>query len=382
MPLQPRLPNSALRIDGVQTLDETKSGTPVVRLLMRSRSRIILVATTCVPLAGLIWWNLGPDPPRQPTLSLDKSEASLGRVLPGESLHAEFHIRNTGSAPLVISNLQSSCGCAPPRLEKSEIQPNGEALLTIAFLARPYAGRFAHVVSFDANDPRAAKVHVTVSATAEWPVEANPVQIHLTGIPRGVATSADLQLYSPNGAPFQVVNIETTVPWIRTLSDDASANRTSSRYKIEIVGQEYGPFSESITFITSSEKRSRVIVPVTGEVVAPRRITPERIVLGAIQSGAVKGIRLILHSDFEGATIKRMAINDPEWSIERWDQSPLNMHTILIQADVRLPKSAGYRRGILSVLPCDAESPLEVPIAGFFPIKSTRIIMGRRKTDS
>ena len=56
-----------------------------------------------------------------PRLEFEPTELHLGRTYLGEAGHGSFKIWNRGEAPLVISDIQKSCGCAVvARLERSD----------------------------------------------------------------------------------------------------------------------------------------------------------------------------------------------------------------------------------------------------------------------
>ena len=48
---------------------------------------------------------------KQAVITFDKKEHDFGSLLQGEVVTYSFHFTNTGDAPLLISSVNSSCGC-------------------------------------------------------------------------------------------------------------------------------------------------------------------------------------------------------------------------------------------------------------------------------
>lgn len=57
----------------------------------------------------------GLDRDRIPVISFKDSIYEAGKITQGEFIYHTFSFTNTGKAPLVISNVDGSCGCTIPR---------------------------------------------------------------------------------------------------------------------------------------------------------------------------------------------------------------------------------------------------------------------------
>ncbi|MDR1671477.1 MAG: DUF1573 domain-containing protein [Alistipes sp.] len=51
----------------------------------------------------------------------------IGRVREGETVQYNAHLRNTGSEPLVVKEISTSCGCTSVEYEKRPIAPGTES---------------------------------------------------------------------------------------------------------------------------------------------------------------------------------------------------------------------------------------------------------------
>jgi hypothetical protein len=74
----------------------------------------------------------------------------FGKVPQGTPVTHEFKFTNTGKAPLVITNVQASCGCTTPSWTREPIQPGGSGHVKATYNASN-AGAFDKTVTVTAN---------------------------------------------------------------------------------------------------------------------------------------------------------------------------------------------------------------------------------------
>ncbi len=60
----------------------------------------------------------------------------IGSVRAGEVVRYDARLRNTGTEPLVIKNISTSCGCTQVEYEKQPIDPDGEGVFSFRFDSR------------------------------------------------------------------------------------------------------------------------------------------------------------------------------------------------------------------------------------------------------
>jgi hypothetical protein len=69
----------------------------------------------------------------QTTFSLSDTAISLGKMTEGEKRTAVYSIKNTGTNPLLISNIITSCGCTAPTYPKQPLLPGDSAAIELQF---------------------------------------------------------------------------------------------------------------------------------------------------------------------------------------------------------------------------------------------------------
>ena len=74
----------------------------------------------------------------------------FGKIKQGVPQTHEFRFTNSGKQPLVITNVQASCGCTTPAWSKDPIPPGAEGFIKATFNAASMGG-FTKTVTVMAN---------------------------------------------------------------------------------------------------------------------------------------------------------------------------------------------------------------------------------------
>ena len=68
-----------------------------------------------------------------PVIEFEKEIHDFGKVIQGEKVSYGFKFKNTGKSDLVISQVNTSCGCTVPKFSKEPIKPGEERVITVKF---------------------------------------------------------------------------------------------------------------------------------------------------------------------------------------------------------------------------------------------------------
>ncbi len=104
----------------------------------------------------------------KPAIRWQKTQHDFGQIKQSVPVTATFEFVNTGSAPLVISQVQGSCGCTATEYSKEPIQP-GKSSKIVATYNAAVPGAFHKTVtvttSADAGAPQVLALQGTVVET-------------------------------------------------------------------------------------------------------------------------------------------------------------------------------------------------------------------------
>jgi hypothetical protein len=98
-------------------------------------------------------------------LELDKTVHDYGTIARKSNGDCEFIVKNMGSQPLVLTNVQSSCGCAVPDWPHKPI-PSGESRAIKVTYDTKRVGTFSKSIKIFSNSPGSPHV-VNIKGTVE-----------------------------------------------------------------------------------------------------------------------------------------------------------------------------------------------------------------------
>ena len=70
---------------------------------------------------------------KKPEITFEKTVIDYGTINKGEDGIREFVFRNSGNAPLIISNVKSTCGCTIPKKPEKPILPGESEKIQVKY---------------------------------------------------------------------------------------------------------------------------------------------------------------------------------------------------------------------------------------------------------
>jgi hypothetical protein len=100
-----------------------------------------------------------------PVIAWEKSTFDFGDVPQGDKVEHTFKFKNTGTEPLIITNVQVTCGCTTPKgWARDPIAPGQSGEITIAFNSLGKFGKQNKVVTVVSNAANAEGGQISFSA--------------------------------------------------------------------------------------------------------------------------------------------------------------------------------------------------------------------------
>jgi hypothetical protein len=91
-------------------------------------------------------------PQNGPVITFEKKTHDFGDIIQGDKVEETFKFANTGTEPLILTNVQVTCGCTTPKgWPRDPILPGGKGELTVAFNSAGKMGKQNKVVTVVSN---------------------------------------------------------------------------------------------------------------------------------------------------------------------------------------------------------------------------------------
>lgn len=85
------------------------------------------------------------------TIALSESNFDFGKIKKGDKVQHVYEVTNTGSNPLVISEVKPGCGCTAPDFTKDPIMPGKKGKITLHFDSTNFDGNVSKYADVFAN---------------------------------------------------------------------------------------------------------------------------------------------------------------------------------------------------------------------------------------
>lgn len=86
-----------------------------------------------------------------PAMSFEKDKHDFGDINQGDKVEHVFEFENTGNEPLIITNVQTTCGCTAPEWPRDPVAPGQTGKIKVVFNSAGKLGRQNKVITIVSN---------------------------------------------------------------------------------------------------------------------------------------------------------------------------------------------------------------------------------------
>lgn len=87
----------------------------------------------------------------QGVLKFNKETHDFGKIAEGPIASYSFEVTNTGTAPVIITNAQASCGCTTPEWSKDPIMPGAKSYIKVGYNTSGRPNAFTKTITVVSN---------------------------------------------------------------------------------------------------------------------------------------------------------------------------------------------------------------------------------------
>ena len=230
-------------------------------------------------------------PPPVPAISVQQTAVNFGIIEAGQTGQQTITIRNTGTAPLEITGIQSDVSGLSFSPSTFTLAPNGSRTVTITFPSST-AGTFSGNITISSNDPERATRTLSVSVIVQ-PPPVPAISVQQTAVDFGTVAFAQtvqqtITIQNTGTALLEITGIESDVSGLTfdttmfTLAPNGSRTVT-----ITFPSSTAGTFSGNITISSNDPDRATRTLSVS-VIVQPRPVPVLAVQETAVNFGTVE----------------------------------------------------------------------------------------------
>lgn len=110
----------------------------------------------------------------QPVIQVNSSTFDLGTIYHGEVKTIPLIVSNKGNLPLIITNVETSCGCTSARKSVPPIAPGSADTIVVSFNSLGFNGKITKSITIQSNDAAKPYVQAQLTGTVTSIMESVP----------------------------------------------------------------------------------------------------------------------------------------------------------------------------------------------------------------
>ena len=315
----------------------------------------------------LITFALGVRPldsTKVPKISFDEWVYDFGVVSREDLPHHRFTFSNTGQTDLIISEVDSSCGCTAALLSAETIPPGGRGEIDVSFNPQGRRGKQTQTVSVYSNAENEPIAQLTVKGTVMAAVDVSPDRVLFGSVNNQQATTKRIRVLDSGEGTLKITHIETSSPFLTTEVGPLHLGEVIN-YEVKVTiqpGVPVGKFQEILTIHTNNKLQPRLSVAIEGNVLGPLTVHPEHLFFGFVNRQELVQQDILL-TKTDGVDLEVLEVGHQSKFVST-EIVPLESgRKIRIQVTVSRDTPAGPFRDLLEIYTNNTEQPvIQVPV--------------------
>lgn len=322
-----------------------------------------------------------PAPPRpavkktpegpQPAIEIAEKIKDFGVVPKGDKIHAIFEVRNTGKAPLEISQVRPTCGCTVASFDRT-VAPGESGKIVAEVDTTGFNGGISKAVLVFSNDPTAPQVNLVIKAEVRAFVEVLPRPLVIfQSVLQGEAATEKLTLVSTDGSDFKIESATPSggpyeISYRELPAEERVANRKGSQWGLTVTVPANAPegmLNHKILVKTTAPKAPEVTINVTGAVRPVVQVIPAEVNFGTVAGDALVGRNVMVNNNRQGTELKLtdVSVDNPNFTTEVLPLQPGQRFQVAVTMKAGVPK--GVQKATLRITTSDpTRKSIEIPI--------------------
>lgn len=227
----------------------------------------------------------------------ETTEHDFGAVSKGAKAEFAFKFKNTLDKDLLITKLQTSCGCTQPSIKQGRIRPGEQSEVIAKFNTESFTGQKSATVTVVFREPQMTEVQLQVQGFIRTDVSIDPAQVDFGIFRDGDAEPISLKVRYNGRSDWQISDVRSQFSQLQVSIENREPTPTGVLYQMKVglkPGTPLGRFHERMTLVTNESATRTITVDVLGQVEPDLILTPASLALGTVKKGDTTTKRLVL----------------------------------------------------------------------------------------
>jgi hypothetical protein len=296
---------------------------------------------------------------------------NFGEVPHGTLCVHKFAVTNIYDVPMQIVEVKKSCSCLDYVPMTKVLQPNETAEFTVTMNAGKFVGQNAQTFYVTFGPKFVSTAAIRVSATSRTDVSLTPGAVTFGTVPQGTRINQTVQIkYSGRTRDWKVTEaVQGAYPFDVKLSEVSRGGplRGGADFQVDVTlhaDAAPGPISEQIALKTNDPTNPLIQIGVTGTIVAPLELAPNKVRLEAKVGGDPATQRVLVRA---AKPFKVLGVDGAEGPVAvelPATNAALPLQVIVVRFDPKKAGVANYHLRIRTDLVGDASAVLPVDVEG------------------
>jgi hypothetical protein len=217
----------------------------------------------------------------RPKVEVDQIEFNFGTLDINTKGNHDFTFRNTGNAPLKLTEGGTSCRCTMSKLSTDPIPPGGSAKVTLTWKPLERPGPYQQTAKILTNDPARPQVTLTVTGQITTAMLFSPPELVFSRLSSGESASGQAKLLYYLDEPLKILKRKwsdnSTASFFEFSEQPISAEEMKKEplakngwlITVQIKpGMPQGPIQQKLLFETNLSSMREITLPIQGAVVS------------------------------------------------------------------------------------------------------------------
>lgn len=216
----------------------------------------------------------------EPRISAKKTFHDFGTVIEGQVVTTNFEISNSGSADLMINNVQASCGCTAAQPDKNILKPGEKTSIKVEFNSASRLGPQDKSVYVMTNDPKNQNfvlkfTCVVVQKTASKPVEVKVPKLKLSTnqhdfgkVEEGKLVEVKIGLHNTGKGVLEITEVKSSCGCTAALVSSKKLNpgeKGNIRIELDTANRE-GSFTRTVTIYSNDPTAPNQVITLSANI--------------------------------------------------------------------------------------------------------------------